>query len=156
MTPAPSTYHQIVSSRLEWELFKLREKELGEVLHSPIDVYFSETETYQPDILFIAEARFNIIAEDKIEGAPDLIMEILSPSTAYYDLKVKKRVYAKSGVREYWVIDPIEKSIEIYENKENSFFLADKALLEVESSKGSSVCSHIFTSLEISLETIFQ
>ena len=87
MTPAPNIYHQRISKRLERELLKLEEKGLGEVLYSPIDVYFSETETYQPDILFIAKERLNIIGEQRIEGAPDLIMEILSPSTAYYDLK---------------------------------------------------------------------
>jgi len=154
MTPSPSTYHQLISSRLEWELLKLKVKVSGEVIHAPIDVYFFETETYQPDILFITKERLNIIGEQRIEGAPDLIMEILSPSTAYYDLKAKMRVYEKSGVREYWVIDPMEKSIEIYQNKECSFALAEKAILQSKSGKGS-VSSRLFNQLKIDLKTVF-
>lgn len=81
-------------------------------------------------------------------------MEILSPSTANYDLKAKMCVYGRSGVRKYWVIDPLEKSIEIHQNKEGSFLLADKALLESKSGKGS-VSSHLFSSLKINLKAIF-
>ncbi|MBA7621226.1 hypothetical protein ES703_28584 [subsurface metagenome] len=155
MTPAPNTYHQRISKKLEWELFKLEEKGLGEVLYSPLDVYFSETETYQPDLVFIIKERLNIIGEQKIEGAPDVIIEILSPATAYYDLKAKMHVYEKSGVKEYWVVDPMEKSIEIYENKDGTFLLFDKAFLEKIKEKDS-VSSRLFSSLKISLEAIFK
>jgi Uma2 family endonuclease len=154
MTPAPTPYHQRISIKLEKELQKLEENGLGEVLHAPIDVYLSETETYQPDILFISKDRLGIIGEQRIEGAPDLIVEILFPSTAYYDLKAKMRVYESSGVREYWVVDSMEQSIEIYENKERSFQLADKALLEAKSVK-STVSSRLFSQLKIALKTIF-
>ncbi len=153
MTPAPATYHQRISKRLEWELLKLEEKGLGEVLDAPVDVYFSETETYQPDLLFITKERLDIIGEEKIEGAPDLIMEILSPATAYYDLKPKFHVYEQSGVKEYWVVDPIEKSIEIFENKEGSFRLLEKAVFKQGGDKN--ICSGLFSSLEIDLEKIF-
>ena len=125
------------------------------MLYSPIDVYFSETETYQPDLVFIIKERLNIIGEQKIEGAPDVIMEILSPATAYYDLKAKMHVYEKSGVKEYWVVDPMEKSIEIYENKDGTFLLFDKAFLEKIKEKDS-VSSRLFSSLKISLEAIFK
>ena len=155
MTPALTTYHQRISKRLEWELLKLEEKGLDEVLDAPIDVYFSETETYQPDLVFIVKERLHIIEEQRIRGAPDLIMEILSPATAYYDLKTKLHVYEKSGVREYWLVDPIEKSIEVYENKDGSFILSDKAFLEKSAEKGS-VCSGLFDSLKASLENIFR
>ena len=154
MTPATNTYHQRISKKLEWYLLKLEEKGLGEVLYSPIDVNFSETETYQPDLVFIIKERLNIIGEQKIEGAPDLIMEILSPATAYYDLKVKMHVYEKSGVKEYWVVDPMEKSIEIYENKDGTFLLADKAFSE-KSKEKDKVSSRLFSSLMISLEAIY-
>ena len=155
MTPAPTTYHQRISKRLELELLKLEEKGLGEVLYAPIDVYFSETETYQPDLVFIVKERLDIIEEQRIKGAPDLVMEILSPATAYYDLKIKLHVYEQSGVREYWLVDPIEKSIEVYKNKDGSFILSDKAFLEERAEK-SSVCSGLFDSLKVSLENIFR
>src|SRR6266542_2906772 len=116
MTPSPVPYHQSVSRKIEFELIKfVEEKKLGEVFDAPIDVYLSETETYQPDIIFISKDRLRIIGEKKIEAAPDLVIEILSPSTAYYDLKHKRRIYESSGVREYWIVDPMEKSVEVYE-----------------------------------------
>ena len=149
MTPAPTPYHQIISKRLERELLKLEEKKIGEVLYAPIDVYFSETETYQPDLIFIVNERLKIIGEVKIEGAPDLVIEILSPNTAYYDLKHKMSVYEQANVREYWIVDPLEKNIEIYANKEGSFILHKKA-----AGKGR-VDSEIFNTLKIDLGDIF-
>ncbi|MGI9951819.1 Uma2 family endonuclease [Moorellaceae bacterium AZ2] len=124
LTPSPAPYHQIISVKLEFKMIAhVTSKDLGIVLHAPLDVYLEETETYQPDIIFIAQGRMDIIKEDKIEGAPDLVVEILSPSTAYYDLRHKYRVYEKSGVKEYWVVDPMEKSIQLFILGEGKFKL---------------------------------
>lgn len=80
MTPAPNTYHQAISMRLiEKLLLFLAGKNLGLIFSAPIDVYLDEKETYQPDIIFVAQSRLNIIEKDKINGAPDLVVEILSP-----------------------------------------------------------------------------
>ena len=126
--PAPVPYHQILSSRLEFELMKfVEERDLGQVLNAPTDVYLSDTEVYQPDILFISKERMSIIGAKKIEAAPDLVIEILSPSSAYYDLRHKMHVYETSGVKEYWVVDPIEKGIEVYQNINGEFRLFNKA-----------------------------
>jgi Uma2 family endonuclease len=128
MTPSPVPYHQIISRRIEFELIKfVEERKLGEVIDAPMDVYLSETETYQPDIIFISNERLNIIGDKKIEAAPDLVIEILSESTAYYDLKHKKRVYEKTGVKEYWIVDPMEKGIEVYENVSGEFKIFGQA-----------------------------
>lgn len=122
MTPSPVPYHQIILRKIGYELVKfIEERKLGEVLYAPMDVYLSEYETYQPDIIFISNERFSIIGEKKIEAAPDLVIEILSESTAYYDLKHKKRMYESSGVMEYWIVDPMEKTIEVYENINGEF-----------------------------------
>lgn len=124
LTPAPVPYHQIILGRIGFDLTKfIKERKSGEVIYAPIDVYLSETETYQPDIIFISNERLNIIGNKKIEAAPDLVIEILSESTAYYDLRLKKRVYEKSGVKEYWIVDPMEKTIEVYENINGEFKL---------------------------------
>ncbi len=126
--PSPVPYHQILSRRIEFELVKfVEERDLGEVLNAPMDVYLSDTEVYQPDILFISKERMNIIGKKKIEAAPDLVIEILSPSSAYYDLRHKMHVYEASGIREYWIVDPIEKSIEVYKNGDSGFRLSGKA-----------------------------
>jgi len=150
MTPSPVPYHQIVSRRIEFELLKfVEDRKLGEVIDAPMDVYLSETETYQPDIIFISNERMNIIGEKKIESAPDLVIEILSESTAYYDLRHKKRVYEKSGVKEYWIADPMEKSIEVYENVNGEFKIYSQAM-----EKGR-VNSKLLEGFGVELEKIF-
>jgi len=151
MTPAPSPYHQMVLKKLGYLLYEFAEKRnnLGEVFFAPIDVYFDEKEVYQPDIVFITKERLDIVGEKKIESAPDLVIEIISEATAYYDLRHKKNIYEKYGVKEYWIVDPIEKSIEVYENSEKGFVLISRAVM-----KGT-VKSSILRGFEVSLEEIF-
>ncbi len=128
MTPSPTPYHQRISRRIEVELITFVEaKNAGEVLHAPLDTYLSDVETYQPDIVFISKERLSIIGEKKIETAPDLVVEILSPATAYYDLRHKMRVYEVSGVKEYWIVDPMEKTIDVFENHGKEFKLFSQA-----------------------------
>jgi Uma2 family endonuclease len=151
MVPAPVPYHQEVSKRLGYLLYEhveLKQK-LGEIYNAPIDVYLEEEETYQPDILFISNERLGIIKEDKIEGAPDMVIEILSPSTAYYDLVHKKEVYARHGVREYWIVDPMKKKIDVYENKNGEFIIVKKA------EKGEKISSIIIHGFEVEIDVIF-
>lgn len=150
MTPAPVPYHQLVKQNIEFELSKfVRENKLGIVLDAPIDVYFSDTETFQPDIIFISSERLHIIGEKKIEGAPDLVIEVLFESTAYYDLRHKKDVYEASGVKEYWIVDPIEKTIEIYKSINQRFQLSEKV-------KGSGkINSRLLRGFSVNLEEIF-
>ena len=151
MVPAPLPYHQKVSKRLEYLLYEYAElkQKLGEVYYAPIDVYLEEEETYQPDIIFISNERLEIIKEDKIEGSPDIVIEILSPSTAYYDLVHKKEIYARHGVKEYWIVDPMEKKIEVYENKNGEFALFKKA------EKTERISSIIIDGFEVELDAIF-
>lgn len=152
MTPAPTPYHQQVAIRLEYLLvdYLSVKQKVAEVLHAPIDVYFDEHEVYQPDIIAINQDRLEIIGEAKIEGAPDLVVEILSPSTAYYDLRHKRDVYANSGVKEYWIVDPLEKNIEVYQNQNGTFELFGKAV------SGGEVTSHLFEDLTIRSAEIFK
>ncbi len=124
MTPSPVPYHQWISKNIEFELEKfVREKNLGKVFDAPCDVYLDEENVIQPDILFISKERLNIITDKNIRGAPDLVIEILSEATAYRDLVKKKRLYAKHGVKEYWIVDPEEKTVEIYSLKEDVFVI---------------------------------
>src|SRR5712692_1844860 len=94
MTPAPTPYHQLVSRRIEFLLdAHVRRNELGEVLDAPCDVVLSPNDIVQPDILFIAAARLSIMGEKFITAAPDLVVEILSPSTAERDQILKTKIY---------------------------------------------------------------
>ena len=135
ITPSPVPYHQWLSKNIEFELEKfVREKELGKVFYAPCDVYLDNENVLQPDILFISKERLNIIGEKNIQGAPDLVIEILSESTAYQDMVKKKKLYAQFGVKEYWIIDPGEKTAETYSLKNDTFILmkrfSEKDVLE--------------------------
>ena len=128
MSPAPTPSHQRVSIRLSVKLFNyVKEKTKGEVLYSPIDVFLDEENAYQPDIVVILQGSRARITEKGIEGPPDIVVEILSPSTAYYDLTEKKDVYEQVGVKEYWILDPLRKTFEIYANSQKGFKLISKA-----------------------------
>jgi Uma2 family endonuclease len=124
MSPSPTGNHQRVSGRL----FKLIGGLVphGEVLYAPIDVYLDDENVVQPDILWVAENGTCVWVEDRyLSGAPDLVVEIFSPGTARRDKKDKFRLYEKFGVREYWMVDPDEKWLEIWQLKEAHFVLVD-------------------------------
>ncbi len=128
MTASPNIQHQRIVRRLlrVMDAF-VEENDLGEVFVSPVDVYLSETDTPVPDLVFVAKERLGIVGAQKIEGAPDLVVEVLSPSTGYYDLRKKKRLYAEAGVAEYWVVDPLEESVEVHTNAGGAFDLHQRA-----------------------------
>ena len=86
---------------------------LGEVLIAPFDVVLSQENVVQPDILFVSNERSGIITEANISGAPDLVVEILSPSTADRDRGLNLELYTRFGVREYWIVDPVESTIRV-------------------------------------------
>ena len=116
VAPSPSTRHQDISANLGMILrMFVNENGLGTVLWAPMDVVLSDTNVVQPDILFISNERRGIITENNISGAPDLVIEILSLSTADRDRQLKLALYARFGVREYWIVDPDSKSIQVME-----------------------------------------
>ena len=114
MTPSPNAQHQTVLKRLGIILVEQLEKRgLGEVFLTPFDVVLSEHNVVQPDILFIAKDRLGIVCKANVQGAPDLVIEVLSESTESWDRVSKRRVYSKYGVREYWLVDPDATTIEV-------------------------------------------
>ena len=122
MSPAPTPYHQIVHARLFLALGQhVSRQRLGQVMSAPVDVKLSETDVLQPDLVFVAEARADIIGEQSINGAPDLVVEVLSPSTAYHDVTTKKRLYEVHGVHEYWIVDPASETVEVYTSAGQEF-----------------------------------
>ena len=115
MTPAPTPKHQ----RIAGELFSLlleyvKANALGEVYIAPVDVVFDDHTVLEPDLLFISQARRGIVGEDAIHGAPELVVEVLSPSTFYHDLRRKMTAYSQFGVQEYWIVDPEKQTVELY------------------------------------------
>lgn len=122
MVPAPVPYHQEISWNLEFILSKyVRSKKLGKLYYAPCDVVFSKENVVQPDIFFISKEREHIIGTKNIRGAPDLIIEILSPRTKSIDRKLKFDLYERFGVKEYWIVDPKKKEIEVLVLTENGY-----------------------------------
>ena len=107
MAPSPTTIHQAVLLSLCTQLYQfVSERGLGNVFISPIDVVLSDVTVVQPDLLFVSNGRMRIVTESNIQDAPDLVVEVLSPSTASRDWRIKMDLYAEHGVEEYWVVDP--------------------------------------------------
>jgi Uma2 family endonuclease len=116
VTPAPSFRHQRVSQRLEQALLRLLEEPgHGIVVHAPIGVEFPDTgEGVQPDIVFVSAARRHIITQPDIQGPPDLVIEILSPTTAHRDRGIKRKLYERQGVGQYWIVDTEAREVEVW------------------------------------------
>jgi Uma2 family endonuclease len=120
VAPAPNRYHQDISRNLEFILCAyLKKHPIGKMYHAPFDVYLDEHNVFQPDILFVSKERAGILTDQGAEGAPELIVEILSPSTAQLDLDRKKKVYAQHRVIELWIIVPETRQVQIYRLQEH-------------------------------------
>lgn len=117
MTPAPTPRHQLVTTYLLLTLGQyVHTQGLGRVLTAPLDIELApERQIVQPDLIFISQERVAaLVGEKRITGAPDLLVEILSPATARLDRHVKLPLYAASGVAEYWIVDMAEQAVEVY------------------------------------------
>ena len=114
MTPAPGTGHQSISARVVTFLVTHVEfAGLGRVFAAPVDVELAPDTVVQPDIVVVLSANLHRITPSRIIGAPDLVVEILSPGTAGYDRREKQDAYARSGVGEYWIVDPGAQTVEL-------------------------------------------
>ena len=112
--PSPKEIHQAICGAIFMSVGMFANAmALGRTYFAPFDVILSDFNVVQPDIIFVSNARSRIITEDNIRGAPDLVVEILSPSTADYDRTVKRELYERYGVPEYWLVDPYAKTITI-------------------------------------------
>ena len=150
VSPSPTPYHQTVLSNLN-DLLKTEAKKTGSiVLFAPMDLYVDRKNVFQPDLIYISKENKNIITHRAIEGVPDLIVAIISPSNIFSDRNTKKKVYQKIGVKEYWIVDPANQTLEIY--------LGDQANPEVPHlylvGEGQ-VTSTVILSLGFDLKTIF-
>ena len=120
--PAPNTAHQSVQAELGWRMARfIREGRLGHLFFAPTDVVLSRTDVVQPDLLFISSERVDIITPANIQGAPDLIVEIRSDSTAERDESFKRQLYADCGVEEYWLVHPEAATISVLLLGENGY-----------------------------------
>ena len=125
MTPAPGTKHQLVSGELEFALQAfVKSQNLGLVLSAPCDVLLEPGGTpVEPDIFFISRSRLNILTSQNVQGPPDLIVEIISPSNPEHDRDRKFKLYQESRVAEYWIVDPEVQTIEVFLLQQEAYIL---------------------------------
>lgn len=152
MTPPPQILHQIVSLHLIQKLADFIEQhDLGQILFAPVGVHLpNQPVPFQPDILFVRQDRLDIIGKEYIEGAPDLVIEILSPGNWLYDRREKKQVYQIGGVAEYWIVDPRTRTVEVYQLEKGTFLLIGQY------GAGEVVRSPGLPDLELAVDEIFR
>lgn len=153
MTPAPAPYHQIVANNLLWILNQLtRQDRLGQVMAAPVDVeLMPQARIVEPDILFIAQERVSaLVGERRITGAPDLVVEILSPATTRTDRHVKLPLYAASGVAEYWIVDLEGQAVEVYTLDDEGYRVAGIFV------EGQAISAGRFAEAAILIDEIFE
>ncbi|MEX5214677.1 MAG: Uma2 family endonuclease [Nitrospiraceae bacterium] len=152
VTPSPNTKHQTVSSNLHRILAGFaHDKKLGRIFAAPYDVVQSESDVLQPDLVFVSSSRSSIITESNIQGAPDLVIEILSDSTRRTDEIVKRKRYEAFGVQQYWVVDPVLDSVKVYRMSDRGY----TRVAELTKEETESLTTPFLPSLSIAIADIF-
>ena len=147
---SPTSRHQRISRQLFTALnTHCAAHDLGEVFYAPLDVILSRTVVVQPDLLFISKARRAELIGERITGAPDLVVEILSPATSARDFNQKRKLYARHGVKEYWIVDPDDGTIEVQRLQGTVF--STLALFE----KGQTLTFPMFEGLGVDVGQVF-
>ena len=150
MVPAPNRKHQEVLLTLARKLGDFTEEHrLGKVYVAPFDVVLSDTDVVQPDVLFISRAREHTVTDDNVRGAPDLVIEILSPSTADRDLGYKYDLYGRHGVLEYWIVDPMAETIAVHRQRDGRLEAAGTL------GRGDTLRTALLKGLELRLDDVF-
>jgi Uma2 family endonuclease len=151
MNPAPSTRHQTVSRRLQYELMSsIEETGLGQVFDAPLDLILSDTNVVQPDLCIVSRAQEHLITARGVEGPPDVVVEILSPSTSTMDRRVKRGLYARFGIGEYWLVDPDVGYLELFQLSEATYTLLQRF------DKASFLETPSFPDVRISMAKVFR
>lgn len=145
---SPTVPHQSVDALLGYEFVRLVKQGLGRVFHS-IDVVLSPHNTFRPDLIFVSNERAHIITRANIQGAPDLVVEIRSPSTAGLDEVTKREIYERYGVREYWLADPEAQTVTVLLLGENGYEISGIY------AKGDTLTSPTLEGFSIDLNEIF-
>lgn len=153
VTPAPATRHQfIVSNLLRLVGAFVHHRKLGRLLTAPLDVLFGHHDLAQPDLVFISAERMEIVTKAAIQGAPDLVAEVISPSTGKRDEGIKLRLYEREGVREYWLLYPEAETMKVFRRRDGRLDLA----AELSAAAGDVLASPLFPGLELPVASLFE
>ena len=150
MTPAPLTRHQVLVGRiLQMFMNYLDQHPIGQVFTAPCDVVLSEVDVVQPDLLLVLNQGRARITEKNVQGPPDLLIEILSPSTAGRDRDLKRKRYEYFGIREYWLVDPADNTIEILALTDTKLVEAGRGTVQT------TIASPLIPDLPLDLKKLF-
>ncbi len=152
VTPAPTPKHQFVLSNLHGALWHyVVEENLGQVAWSPFDVVLSDVDVVQPDLFFLSHDRMDRLRENRLDGVPNLVVEVLSESTRKRDEILKLHLYEQHGALEYWVIDPELETVKVYRREDSGF----GPKTELSARAGDTLTSPLFPELELDLDALF-
>jgi Uma2 family endonuclease len=149
VTPSPTPFHQFVNQRL-YDLFKATVVNPGHgaIGYAPLDVSFDDENVLQPDLLILLAERTMQIGEKSVEGPPSLVVEIASPSTIADDRGRKRRIYARNGVPEYWLVEPTARQATVYSDPANGRYRREQSSTDI-------VVSATIPGLSIALAELF-
>jgi Uma2 family endonuclease len=128
-------------------------RRLGQVFFAPLDVFLSELDVVVPDLIFIKRERLRLLGLRYLSGAPDLAIEVLSPSTRQVDLRIKRRAYRRYGFGEYWIVDPLNETVAVFRGEGDWL---EPALSLRRGSGPQELTSPLFPGLVLTLEQIFE
>ena len=129
VTPSPNTRHQACLRNLTAVLVPfVHERRLGKVFFAPFDVVFTRHDVVEPDLLYISAERADVLTEANVQGAPDLVIEVLSPSSRRQDEVLKRDLYERGGVTEYWIVDPEAETVKVFRRGESGGFVRPELL----------------------------
>ncbi|PKB73059.1 MAG: hypothetical protein BZY75_03835 [SAR202 cluster bacterium Io17-Chloro-G7] len=150
LAPSPNSRHQTIAAQLFMVLNHfVRLRNIGRLWFAPLDVILSDHDVAQPDILFVSNERSGIITDANIQGAPDLVVEILSPGTVEYDRGYKRALYGRHGVMEYWIVDPEAETVGV-------LTLGDQGLsLAATYRRGEMVGSPLLQGISLGVDQVF-
>ena len=154
VTPSPNTAHQVIVGNLYFVLrTHLEANPTGQLFTAPFDVVFSDFDIVEPDLLYISAARrHDILTKQHVRGAPDLVVEVGSPGTRRRDETVKRRLYERDGVAEFWIVDPDLEVVRIYRREEAGYGRPRELSRETRDV----LQSALFPGLSLSLDVIFR
>jgi Uma2 family endonuclease len=154
VTPSPIPRHQVLLGRLHFEIeYHLRQHPgVGQVFLSPLDVVFTKWDVVEPDLLFVSGSQTDIIADKNIQGAPALVVEILSPGTRRTDEQIKLRLFDRGGVDEYWIVDPDHDVVRVFSRQTDGSF---QLRIELSRERSEILTTSLIPGLQVRLSDLF-
>ena len=154
VTPSPNLRHQVLIGRLHFEIesYLRQHRGLGQVFLARLDVVFTKWDVVEPDLLYVASDRADILTEMNVQGAPSLVIEILSPGTRRMDEQRKRQLFDRGGVREYWIVDGKRDVVQVFVRQEDGSF---PRIAQLRREHSDVLTTSLMPGLEIALTDLF-